>query len=297
MQAKGAIAGDAGNLRHAIERGVIASGRAFDNLGSKVGYLKQIPTAHIHTLSGCVTRLFTATAAPDNVNVCQDSLAVESYKSHHVEITVLDYMSKTKACVLKDYPDCVQPATDSEAARHRAKRRATQDRVAAQQQAVEEVPILGGLGSGERLIGLAGGDGASGAAQLVVPLLGATMQQAAAMDAAMSAKPEAAAAAGKSEAAAVGDGEAARHAAHRAAQRAQPRWAYSLLEGVKHKGRWSEDDPGWNVFICFVKASRLFYRGRQDIGKRLSPHAWQAARCQTSNGYIKTAIQRVSLTL
>lgn len=103
MQAKGAIAGDAGNLRHAIERGVIASGRAFDNLGSKVGRLKQIPTAHITTSCGCVTKLYTATAAPDNINVCQNSLAVESYKSHHVQITVLGHMSKTEACVLKDY--------------------------------------------------------------------------------------------------------------------------------------------------------------------------------------------------
>ncbi|EIE20577.1 hypothetical protein COCSUDRAFT_48568 [Coccomyxa subellipsoidea C-169] len=142
----------------------------------------------------------------------------------------------------------IQPATDSEAARHRAKRRATQDRVAAQQQA-HEVPVLGGVDSGQRLIGLADGDSSAGSAQRVVPLLGATMQQAAAMDAAMSAKAAAAAkavaAAEKLEAAGAAvaaDGEAARHAAHRAAQRGQSRVAPGKEEGEAGKGVGSGGD-------------------------------------------------------
>ncbi len=125
---------------------------------------------------------------------------------------------------------CVQPASDSEAARHHARRRATRDLI---QQQAEEVPILGGLGSDQHLP--AGGDASSGTAHRHVPLLGATMQQAAAMEAALSAgaaagvsASAAAAAAGKKEAsgtAVSGDGEAARHAAHRAARHEQLRSA------------------------------------------------------------------------
>ena len=114
----------------------------------------------------------------------------------------------------------LQQASDSEAARHRARRRATRDLI---QQQAEEVPILGGLGSEQHMP--AGGSANSGAAQRQVPLLGATMQQAAAMEAALSAG---AAAAGKLPASATAvssDGEAARHAAHRAGRLEQLRYA------------------------------------------------------------------------
>lgn len=113
-----------------------------------------------------------------------------------------------------------QVSTGSEAARHRAKRRAVQD---GGQLQVAEVPVLG---SGQRLVGLPGQDADDvGGAQRVTPLLGTTMQQAAAMEAAMSARGAAGAksAAGDSNVPAVttlaGSGEAARHAAHRAALR------------------------------------------------------------------------------
>ncbi|BDA50577.1 probable endoplasmic reticulum mannosyl-oligosaccharide 1,2-alpha-mannosidase at C-terminar half [Coccomyxa sp. Obi] len=130
-----------------------------------------------------------------------------------------------------------EPATDSEAARHRARRRATRDLIQQQQQQVEEVPILGGLGSGQHLVGPGGGNAGSGAAQRHVPLLGAAMQQAAAMEAALSAGAAAAGKSAASTAAVSGDGEAARHAAHRAARHEQLRAGPGTGEGQGEAGK------------------------------------------------------------